>query len=430
MRGRIGGFAVLVALCWLRWPSLEHDVETSVLATSPTSPSPTRSRLARAKMAAPKALRPSEPTSPLPFERVTILLRHASEGILLLPRRHRLQPAEYWPLPGSAPFPSGEAAASLQTLMQQDLDPDDPQVQDWLDLALAEGLDPNLLDISDPWTAVLGMEVARREADLAQELDYQQALADGLGPENGHIRADALVGPPDQSALLDLANRLIDAAPSHTATEFARLYALEAMVQLERPDQARDLALDMLHHTDDALVATEAVHFLSRLPGNGALGPNDLDAMATFHDGFPELLDDPNLLVLALDQALRLDDGPRARDWANRYAGALDNCVGHGGVGCAGHRDNLIAARGYIGDVSPQQAQDWREGLELAGWACVRKGLGVPQQGLRGQGRWDEDWSWVQWEPANTQFEACLRDATQDVPRPNVAMKVAVAVIP
>ena len=95
-----------------------------------------------------------------------------------------------------------------------------------------------------------------------------------------------------------------------------------------------------------------------------------------------------------------------------------------------GHRDNLDAAIGYIGDRSPAQARDWRQGFELAGWACARAGHSVPPGGVIGKGSWDEDWTWTSWEPANTPFGDCLQSKAAEAPPPTRALLLTVAIVP
>jgi len=98
-------------------------------------------------------------------------------------------------------------------------------------------------------------------------------------------------------------------------------------------------------------------------------------------------------------------------------------------VGCAGHRDNLGAAIGYIGDRAPGQARDWRQGIKPACWACARQGHPLPTQGLRGRATWDNGWTWGTWVPPQTAFEQCLHQHTLDVPDPPAAMQLAITVM-
>ena len=422
--------AILVAV-YLLWPPT-----TPTDAPSDADLSPMASYRARHPSTPPReAPRPAQAEEEdedfdTPTEWVVVALRVADQGFLLYPKHARLDPSEFWPLPGQAPFPEGRTADDLQALLRQQLDE-----RDWLDQAFSEGLDPDQIDTEDPWAAVLALEVARRDARVGQEDAFQDALDAGEGPANGQVTMDHLVGPPEVAVQEALAHDLIDAWPDHDAAEYARLYLLDAWATRgarEDVEDARLLAVDLLRNTDDALVVSEAVGLLTTLPRTDPLEARDLDTLLDFADRFPELMDDLPVSAFALDQAMMRNDAARTKAWLARYEAEYQaKCADPDPLRnpCPTDRNNLDEAYAYAGDRSPRDADSWRQAFEIAGYACARDGHDWRTGPFRTSARWDGDWTWQPWDRPGPFTHCFVERAQQGPPPPHDRLRVRVAVV-
>lgn len=430
MRRRWTGLAALVALLLL---GLLFRAGTPADARPDTrGPSPSASWLGRTATLPsppPTADAPEDTAAePADYVRSTVVVVHLHEPgevALVFPRHARLDPVEFWPLEGEAPFPEGAAAAGLQDLIRTEADAGSEAELAWLDTAWQEGLDPATLDVEDPWTAVLALEVARRDARADQLLAFEEALAAGEGPENGFIRPEALVGPIDTQVQASLADDLVARWPEHPAAEYGRLYQLAAAAQGADPDAGRALALDLLRHSDDALVVGQAVGLLTTLPRGEHVVTDDLDTLARFVDDHPELVDPLELSAFALDQALLTQDAARTRAWLRRFEGALETACPPTDLDletarCLTHLDNRDEVVATVGDVHPSEARTWRQAFEIAGYHCAREGHDAPLGALRATVHWREGtWTWDGWDPGSTPFGACFERAATSGPTPD-----------
>ncbi|MBX2797575.1 MAG: hypothetical protein KTR31_07905 [Myxococcales bacterium] len=439
---RLRGWAValaVVVLCLLWW-----SMRPSTQVSTGSGPSPAESWAARRGVAAASPPTPSEPTPDQEEDEdeevsasaiVVVYLREAGEGFLAVHRTTRFDVEQFWPLPGEAPFPNGGTAEGLQDLISDVPRHDSPRVAEWLDLAWSEGLDPAEVSVEDPWAGVLALEVARRAARLDQREAYAAALRAGEGPQNGAITMDALVGPPDVAEQIALAEDLVDAWPEHPAAEYARLYRLDAVVTGKLDEEGRAVALDLLRHSDDALVVGQAVDLLRTRPRGELLEGADLDRLLWFAQDFPELGNAVELAAFALDQALAREDGRRARAWLGHYSGIVDEmCAAerhtYAGSSCGVHQDNRDVAVAYVGDVVPSQAETWRQAFEIAGYHCARQGHDPRIAPIRTRAHWDGGWAWEPWDRGPSGFGACFVEAASAGPAPRVGqLEVHVAVL-
>jgi len=442
-------FVLATALALVVLIAFNHSSEAPLDDAETAGPSPAASHAFRKKMAAAKRRAPPlAPPTPSgsqhevqqerPTKRVFVSLKSSVDGLLMTARRGSLDPAAFWPLPEEAPFPKGQTAPELQQLIHDQAEPTSPAERAWLDVAWEEGLSPESVDISeDPWAGVLALEVARRGSRM-EHLDlYHQALDDGLGPENGMITARALVGPPQVSDLLALADDMIDAYPEHPAAEFARLYLLRATAlrgQSEDISEAWHTAQDLLRNTDDALVLGQAVGLLATLPGNETLSGEDLDQVAQVLTEEDDLVDPIDVSVFALNQALKREDGPRSRQWAARFEEYLAAfcSVEHQSPRCDQHRDNLDLAVAYIGDLGTADAKTWRQAFQIAAYTCARAGYLEPYQRIQVLVGWEGDhWDFPPWTPRTTPLARCIETEIPLGPQPDEApFNVHLTVIP
>ncbi len=410
-----------------------------------TGPSPSQSMAARRAAIAPApvpAPAPAEadpaaieePVASYANETVVVDLREAKGAFLMISRGASLEPGEFWPLPGEAPFPEGATASTLQELIADPPGLGSDRDLDFLDLAWEEGLDPDNVSVEDPWTAVLALEVARR----AGALDAFEAEA----------RA------PDVQIQLALASDLIDAWPDHPAADYARLYQIDGILagKLDDDEEMRSLALDLLRDSDDALVVSQALGVLRTRPHGEDLSGEDLDRLRHFSEDFPDLINTIELSAFALDQAMAAGDGPRTREWLDLYAPKVDDCFAEvrallrapnveellaaapasrgSGSPCSVHRNNLDEAVAYVGDIDPSQADSWRQAFEIAGYHCSRAGHDWSHLPIRTVAHWEGTWSWETWDRGPTAFGSCFERAASSGPKPKIeAMDVRVAVI-
>jgi hypothetical protein len=292
-------------------------------------------------------------------------------------------------------------------------------------MAWEEGLSPDSVDITeDPWAGVLALEVARR-ASRAEHLDlYQEALDAGLGPENGMITPQALVGPPEVDDMLALADDLIDAHPEHPASDFARLYILRASSLRGHSgdiSEAWTTAQDLLRNTDDALVLGQAVGLLATLPANETLSGDDLDRVAQVLKEEDDLVDPIDVSVFALNQSLKREDGVRSREWVARFEEYLaEFCkVEHQSPRCDQHRDNLDLAVAYIGDLGTADAKTWRQTFQIAAYTCARAGYLEPHLRLEVMVGWEGDhWKFQPWRPLTAPLARCIEYEISLGPQP------------
>jgi hypothetical protein len=363
---------------------------------------------------------------------IVVWLRSAGSGFLTFPKRASLDVAATWPLPGTVPFPEGDVADVMQELLQQ---PDAELERLWVELALEQGIDADGIDARlSPWAAVLAMEVERRWANLDQADAYAEAKATGVLAPGDEMDPDLLLGPPANEGVLRLAEDLIESHPDSMAAEYARLYQLDALINGDGdPGEARAVATDMLHHTDDALVAGQAVSLLSRLGrGEQPLGVADLDALGALVDDFPESLEALDVAAYALDEAMRRDDGARTRGWTERLEDAVARvCGARRSPRCDTHRDNLDDVHAYIGDRQAWEADTWKQAVALAAYACAREGHAwrVPE-GHRVVAVHDGGWSFGPWSPGSA-YSSCVQRGVAEGPAPerDGVLEVRVAIV-
>ncbi len=414
-----GVFAL--GLGWSSAPASEPSV------APPLVPTPMQSLAARRALVP----QPSAPESEVPPARVAVRtaivvvrLRDAHNGFLSYPRTARLDPSAFWPLPGDAPFPEGETAPLLQEVIA-----DPERVEDFLLAAEDEGMTADLVPLDDPWAVLLALEAERRFALAEYEADYADALAQL--PPGTLVAAKKLFGPPPLGLAADLADLVVVEHPDHPATEYARLILLDALQAIDAPaEEARALALDMLRNTDDGLVVGQAMSLLSRGPRGEALEGSDLDALVELFDDYPEAMEGLDVASFALDHALRRDDGPRARQWLERFEDAIARAcpVDSEAPRCALHRNNRDEVVAYVGDVAPEDATDWRQAMEIAGYLCTRDEDGWRQVTHEVVANWDDGWTWEAWSPSAGAYTACVEAAVARGPEPEAPVSVRLTV--
>jgi hypothetical protein len=368
----------------------------------------------------------------LPSELVVVHLRSAAHGFLNLPPAPRMQPDEFWPLPGQVPFPEGATADRLQDLIG---DPATTALDNeaWVDLALAEGNDPEVVDVEDPWAAVLALEVARREANLNQYAAYQASIAAGDGPDNGYVTAKHLVGPPDKGMQRALAQDLLHRWPDHPAGDYARLYKLEAAVTGEagNAQDSRDLALNMLRHTEDALVVAQSISMLTKLRSATPMDTRDIDLLRVFWDQEGPSVDELLVAGFALDQAMRRDDKQRTAAWLDRYRATLERtCTDPQSTpNCDIHKNNLNEVIAYVGDLDTRQATTWQQAFEVAGYQCARAGHDWKNLPARTRAVWNASWRWDPWDTGSSSFLSCFQAQAALGPEPPHPLIAVVSVV-
>lgn len=415
----VAALALAGLLAGLSRPSTEAVASTSLT----DGPSPMQSRRARAS-APPSVPSLAEADDDeavdtaawvIRREMVVVELRASTRGLRTFPRTARLDPTQFWPLPGESPLPEGAVADGLQAMLADAEDA--PDERDWVLDALDAGAD-SVDPAADPWGAVLALEVERRAARLAWDDTYSEASASL--PEGTMVAQRALIGAPDVDALLDLADGVIEAWPDAAVAEYARLYLLDGLQSAGAEgdlDQARDLALDLLRHTDDALVAGQAVSLLTRLPRTEPIPADDLDALEALVDGFPDTVAGIDVAAFALDQALRSDDGERAARWTDRLDDALHaGCdLEAPGPVCATHLSNRDEVVGLLGDRSAAEAATWRQALEIAAYACDREFRARTGDATL---TWDGGWAWA-WRDGEDRFTECMEAEAAGGPGPD-----------
>ena len=425
-RRRIAILVGLAGLCALLWMRDEAPVEPVEEGPSPATS--LRARLALRAQAGPLPAEAPEETeasedASRKSEYLVVALRGVGERFMHFNGEGRLEPSLFWPLPEESPFPDSETASALQALLDA---PDDEAERAWIALADAEGFSSDHIDVaSDPWAAVLGLEVERRAAVRA----YADAYADAWEGRPAQpwtrphppLPAQRVLGVPVVDPVLDLADDLIARHPDHPAADYARLYVLDGLAMSAAKDAWTE-ALDVLQSTDDALVITQAAQLLAALPGRQNLATRDLDRLAdVFEDGW-DLTECLHLSAFGLEQAIASGDFGRTGAWLERFERSTQEaCAGTDTPRCQMYRDNLDAAVAFLGERDVADAHTWQQAFEIASWNCARD-LGG-RVDARGHASWTGGWDWTSWTcsgvPCRDAFASCVQAQMDHGPTPH-----------
>jgi len=371
-------------------------------------------------------------------------------------------PSRFFPSADEVPFPDGETALAVQTMLDSESEDarkkasKDSRVA-LLDAAEAEGLlAKDLTGDIPPWTGVLALEVERTRSNAVSGAQFEDLVDEmlerfGEGPFDGR---PSLISrnreartfyqthrmPRDASIQLHLALEVIEqAGPDHPASDYARLYALEAVSDLTgtayNAEEAVDLAFEILEDTPDPLVAEEALFRITRFP-DADLSDEQFEFLERATKEFSPHKE--SIAILGLNASY--DQGDYAR--AARWWAVLDDEVA---TSCScRHPDPppldpwgppperdvcnyectiLERARVQLGVLGEFAPRDWQDALRVAVLGCHADGVSEQAKSLRADGVWSREWSWTSWDPPGA-FAACVEQRATQGPPPSDGQRV------
>ena len=413
--------ALAAALLLFLWcgPEAEEPATMSEVAT-PDRADPRPATSGRALRASEPAV-PGEPTPAAAEEaapvRISVGLGGLSTRSTLVGSVTLFRPSDWWPLPDEDPLTGSEAAGLLQGLLDQE----------------AEGIS-STPEAESPFIAAARTEAARLGEGLSREpwrllllaeAERRAAVRSWL-EENNNLQLDPDVVPEwlpeiDYGPVEAAARSILDAHPESGASDFARLYLLEAVgdgaAAEHDPDVARTTAFEVLAASSDPVVNETALRQLSNLGRWVRLSPEELAIVAREVELLPQERRGRGLCAFGLTQAFALEDWDAAARWLARYEAAplpdhepsrrsilADQAVARG---------QLAVARGEVTD-------DWRSRLVADVWRCHTKTPFTLENTVEARGTWDGGWSWTRWGKTPEAFRTCVEAATEDHPEPPV----------
>lgn len=436
MKQRVSASILMaLALLWAVLPETNAPIDEPTPPAQRATPLRQAARSAARPAAAASASPESSTAVPLPVEKIVIQLRAEARLDQQIAVFSTFGPREFFDIlnpEGLPDTPTGDAVADW-------LDPPEgfrPGLDD--ELLDAIDADPELEGFDSEWMDLIDLETERLLSDeeyADQEAEVMRQLEAAVGLPDGD-KEDALADLPavsrDRSALLELASTIIDDQPLGPVADIARLYAAQALGDINSAfpseSSAAQLLLDTLASADEPQLTTQAVRTLVGLDA-GELTDEDIRLLE--HSWFRVDEDVRGLLSrFLMEQHFARGDLADALMWTDQ----LEAEVLSGELSFSNSDEfqrEVHHARARIGARIGQPAEHWQVGLEQAAWHCWEGPAGAavtPGQGqLQLRGAWLDEWL-LQARPADHPIAACILTELSDLIGPDEPIRIEVQI--
>jgi hypothetical protein len=426
---------VLAVAWWLLWP--KAPVSTGAAAGAAMQPTIRAARAGKPPASIP--LPPEVERQALAeFFRQAAVVSVVLDTTYQAPSAHHTSLVSPESLHALVPLELPEDLAGLEavdTLLEQGFSTTAPVNAETLGALTAAGFGPEGETWkSDPWAAILDLEVIRQTHEQASvehvvksmraawTPEAREALDRGEAPSEADMRvmaAEVMKAQdykPSLSVVESRVGDILERWPDHPAAHHARVYGIIAArsAELYDPPRGKQLIDELLAEASPELVALalEIAAGMLIAPNGVPLTDEDYARLGAWADAHPEHPLPHDLVDHCSLKAMDRDD---AEDWLRRRAASVSKACADRGIFCDQMLEEGARRRAHLDARNGLPPGTWQAALTTVVRSCDDQ---HPLMELAvGVAVWENGWTWEMTMPPGP-FLTCLTQATMPEPHP------------